>query len=281
MGSAPLIWSGGRIIPSAALSVGVTDRTFEHGLGLFETLRTWNGRAVLLDRHLERMIQSARVLGLPLDTAALPDAAAVSALRQANSVSGDVRLRITVSGGVTEFDGSVVWMTCGDLPEPAPVHGVKLLTGPLIEHGTWLIDFDDPLARHKTLNYWLKRLALQQAQRFGSDESLSRTADGAVWEGTRTNLFAIVDQTLITPSGEGPILRGIMRERILELASSVGLKIEQVQLSPRDLIKSEEIFLTNSVRGIVPVGQIGQRQREAPGRWTQALQQELLTLVSR
>ena len=55
-----MIWVGGRIVPDDALRVSVLDRTFEHGLGLFETLRTWNGRAPLLDRHLARMTRSAR-----------------------------------------------------------------------------------------------------------------------------------------------------------------------------------------------------------------------------
>ena len=54
-----MIWVGGRIVPDDALTVSVRDRTFEHGLGLFETLRTWGGRATLLDRHKSRMLRSA------------------------------------------------------------------------------------------------------------------------------------------------------------------------------------------------------------------------------
>ncbi len=75
-----MIWVGGAVVPDDALRISVTDRTFEHGLGLFETLRTWNGHAPLLDRHLARMTGSARALGLPLDPDALPDAGAVAAL---------------------------------------------------------------------------------------------------------------------------------------------------------------------------------------------------------
>ena len=56
----PMIWVGGRIVPDDALTVSVLDRTFEHGLGLFETLRTWGGRAVLLDRHLARLALGRR-----------------------------------------------------------------------------------------------------------------------------------------------------------------------------------------------------------------------------
>ena len=61
-----MIWVHGEIVPDDALGISVLDRTFEHGLGLFETFRTWNGHATLLDRHLDRLTRSAHELGLPL-----------------------------------------------------------------------------------------------------------------------------------------------------------------------------------------------------------------------
>ena len=79
------------------------DRTFEHGLGLFETLPHLERPPELLDRHIERMKRSARELDLPLDDDQLPDARAVSDLIEANRDSSapgqDVRLRLTLSGG--------------------------------------------------------------------------------------------------------------------------------------------------------------------------------------
>ena len=70
-GHRAMIWTGGEIIPDEALRVSVLDRTFEHGLGLFETFRTWNGHATLLGRHRERMCRSAAALGLRLSSARL------------------------------------------------------------------------------------------------------------------------------------------------------------------------------------------------------------------
>ncbi|MBV8231221.1 MAG: aminotransferase class IV, partial [Planctomycetaceae bacterium] len=88
-----MIWVGGRVVPDDQLSVSVLDRTFEHGLGLFETLRSWSGRATLLDRHLSRLRRSAEELGLLIDPSALPDAEAVAILLRANGVEGDAMLR--------------------------------------------------------------------------------------------------------------------------------------------------------------------------------------------
>ena len=123
-GCSPLIWVHGEIVPDDALRISVLDRTFEHGLGLFETFRTWNGHATLLDRHLERLLRSAHELGLPLESSQLPDAAAVFQLIEANRASltpgEDVRLRLTLSGGLatTSVSSSVLWMTAGPLPPP-------------------------------------------------------------------------------------------------------------------------------------------------------------------
>src|SRR3982751_3077083 len=124
-----MIWVGGRIVPDEELKISVLDRTFEHGLGLFETLRTWNGRAPLLPRHLERITLSAQKLRLPLDPTALPDADAVAALLRADGVAGDAMLRITLSGGLSEAGGPAVWMRSGPLPPPTRPGGANLLLG--------------------------------------------------------------------------------------------------------------------------------------------------------
>ena len=62
-----MIWVDGKIVDDNELKISASDRAFEHGLGLFETLRTWHGGAPLLERHLDRMERSARALGLPFD----------------------------------------------------------------------------------------------------------------------------------------------------------------------------------------------------------------------
>jgi branched-subunit amino acid aminotransferase/4-amino-4-deoxychorismate lyase len=94
-----MIWHDGRIIPADDLKVGIDDRVFEHGLGLFETLRTWDGRAPLLSRHLDRLRASARELGIELDRVPLPDRDAVTDLLDAVELGGSVLLRLTLTAG--------------------------------------------------------------------------------------------------------------------------------------------------------------------------------------
>src|SRR5262249_61254026 len=89
-----MIWLRGEILADRELRVCALDRTFEHGLGLFETFRTWNGHPTLLKRHLERLCRSAAELGLNLDPRELPDATAVVRLRGAKQGAGPREVRL-------------------------------------------------------------------------------------------------------------------------------------------------------------------------------------------
>jgi branched-subunit amino acid aminotransferase/4-amino-4-deoxychorismate lyase len=269
-----MIWVAGRIVPDEELKVSVLDRTFEHGLGLFETLRTWDGRAVLLGRHLDRLRRSAKELGLPIDPASLPDADAVAELLRANHIEGDALLRITLTGSLSDSESSTLWMRSAPLPPPM---GEK---GATVALGFWEASWSDPLARHKTLNYWLRRMASERGREAGFDEVLSWTPDASHWEGTRTNLFIIRGDELITPTTAGPIVPGVMRDVVLERAADIPLTVtEDGEITDLTVMAADEIFLTNAVRGIIPVartsvlaGQCGIRWKGgAPGSWTQRL----------
>ncbi len=166
-----MIWVEGKILPDDGLTISVLDRTFEHGLGLFETLRTWGGRPTLLDRHKARMLRSAEELKLPIDPASLPDAEDVRALLEAEGLKEDRMLRITASGGTAEAP-PVVWMRSSQLPSLMGEGGASLLLN------AWKVAPKDPMARHKSLNYWSRRLAYEEAQRRGFDEAYERNRSG-------------------------------------------------------------------------------------------------------
>lgn len=270
-----MIWVDGSIVPENALKVSVLDRSFEHGLGLFETLRTWNGNALLLDRHLARLARSANVLHLPLDSLMLPDSDAVSQLIQAENLGPDVMLRITLTGGLTEFSGATLWMRAAPLPPAFRREGA------IVDLDTWRVEPSDHMAKHKSLNYWARRRAHAAAHGFGLDEVLSSSGpypETIVWEGSRTNLFVIRDNQLHTSPATGPIVPGIFRGLVLELAREIAMSVDSVSEIRRDQIRfADEVFLTNSVRGIIPVSRATPHQVSktydwpAPGPWTQRL----------
>lgn len=269
-----MIWVAGRIVRDEDLAVSVLDRTFEHGLGLFETLRTWNGKALLLPQHVERMRYSAAMLELPLEPAALPDDNAVEALLRAEGADGDVMLRITMSGGRSATDGAVLWMRALPLPPPLRHDGAVVIVG------GWHVARNDKLAQYKALNYWSRRLAYEPVRKLGIDESLSTAPDGTVWEGSRTNLFLVKGDVLCTPKKTGPIVPGIMRQLVLDHARDLPLTVREWDtVTCEMLFEADEVFLTNSVRGIIPVASAYYHEAwpssptrwHAPGPWTQQL----------
>lgn len=269
-----MIWVGGRIVPDEALTISVRDRTFEHGLGLFETFRTWKGRPTLLDRHLARMTRSAAELGLPLDPTALPDEGAVAELLRANRHEGDAVLRITMTGGTAPEGGAVVWMRSGALPPAARAGGAIL-------DRFWGVAYGDRTAHHKCLNYWHRRLAHDEAGARGTDEALSRTRDDLIWEGSRTNLFLVMGDLVTTPRADGPLVPGIMRGVVLERARGMGLKVGEGEFALSVLEQAHEAFLTNSVRGIVPIRRIRSRRFPAPGPVSMRLWDDILPWLER
>lgn len=264
-----MIWTRGELVADDALAVSVLDRTFEHGLGLFETLRTWNGRTTLLHRHLDRLCRSAEALGLPLNPAELPDHDAVNVLRRADGLGeGDRVIRITASGGTTERNSSRVWMRTLPLPAEPPPGGVRLGVIQTIAPG-------NPLDRHKSLNYWWNRVMHEAARSEGCDEVLLATPDGQIWQGSRTNLFLVRDGRLTTPGPHGPFLSGILRETLLLNVRRWGIEVCEEPIDRDRLAEADEVFLTNSVRGIIPVGCWEDRAWTAPGPWTHRLQRRL------
>lgn len=271
-----MIFSSGRILDESEFRLPINDRLLEHGLGLFETLRTWNGSPVLLSRHLARMIRSARALDLPLDESTLPDRSAVAELIAANGLTGDVRLRITLSGGSIENGegSSVVWMRSTPLDATTPIAPIKLLLAePRI---SWI----DPLARHKTINYWMRKWIYEQANSAGGDDGLITSHDGRVWESSRANLFLVFGDTLVTPGIDGPIVPGVMRSVVVERARAIGMTVIESDVTIDRVERADEVFLTNSVRGVIPVARTPARSLRAPGPRTIELTQSLLMFLN-
>jgi branched-chain amino acid aminotransferase len=115
----------------------------------------------------------------------------------------------------------------------------------------------DPTA--KTGNYLSHVLAIREARAAGAYEALMLDRDGFVTEGTTSNVFAVRGATLVTPPLAVGILEGVTRGLVLALARELGVPAREERLRPRDLEAADEIFITSSVREIVPVTRLGGR----------------------
>lgn len=241
----PMAWSKGRIVPIHEVKIPANDRTFEHGLGLFETLRSWNSHLSTFDMNLARMKSAANRWGIDLDSN-LPDVHALMDLKFASGLDSDALFRITASGGTDS--GSTVFVQAKPLPPAFPAGGLNIIVS------RQKIDSNSPISSDKSLNYLARRLAHEEAAFEGANEALLTSPDGRIWEGSRSNLFLVKGESLLTPSlAAGPIVSGVMRELVIQVARSLDTEVRETDIRIDEVDSADEIFLTNCVRGVMPV----------------------------
>jgi branched-subunit amino acid aminotransferase/4-amino-4-deoxychorismate lyase len=261
----PLAWHRGRIRPLAEILISAADRTFEHGLGLFETMRGQAGRVPLYERHMRRLNRSAAELRLRLDPMLLPSEGALAdLLEQADLASGPARVRLVLTGGSAAVPGEAF----------ASVFPVIPLSGSAITlaESFWPVDERDPLVQHKSLNYWLRRRAADDALAMGADDMLSMDSQGHVWESAKAALFAVVDGRWTAPSADGPFLRSVAAGCVEELLTeTLRLELDRRTITPEVLRNASELILANAVRGPMAVAQWGGVRYDASGLGISAL----------
>ena len=166
------------------------------------------------------------------------------------------RVRLTVSAGSMQGDPGAeaqpltVCVTAAPLsPPPATVYenGVQVV---VTEHR---VSPSDPIAGHKTTAYLPRLLGLREAQRARCMEALWFTTSKYLAEGSISNVFVIHDGVLKTPPLDTPVLPGVARGAVLELAHKADIKAEECPLSIDDLLDAEEVFLTNVIIEVMPV----------------------------
>ena len=226
------------------------DRGLLFGDGCFEVLRTWNGVAVDLGAHLDRLAGTIAALGL--HTLARADLGrAVEAAITAAAHPGDVRIRIVVTRG----PGALAARTAELGPGRAIVI-VEPLGAPPAGLTAAIVDW--PLPRrvgpgHKTLAYLDHVIARDLARAAGADEAIRLDAEGRAVEGATSNLFAVIEGTVVTTPVDAGVLPGIVRARVLTQCAALGRPVRLAPIELPQLRGASELFVTSSLRGVVPI----------------------------
>jgi branched-chain amino acid aminotransferase len=243
------LWLNGTLVGAGTARIEPGDRGFTLGDGLFETIRYAEGRAVRLDRHLERLRHGAGFLGIPLDRSDAEIAAGLDAVIAAQLLTAAV-IRITLTRGPAPR---------GLLPPPVPAPTLMIAAAPLASpvppaHAVIATvtrrNEASPLSRLKTLNYLDNILARREALERGADEAILLNTRGKVAEASAANLFILADGVLKTPPVEDGALPGIARAVLIERCGAI-----EASLSPDDLARAGAVFLSNSL-GLRPVAAI-------------------------
>src|SRR5690606_2159815 len=252
-------------------SIPANDRGLAYGDGLFETIRIAAGRLLFAEAHLERLSHGAAVLGIPCDHAAIRSWME-TALAQAPA-EGVLKLVLTRGPGgrgyrPPEAAQPTCVISCHPLPDlPATLlerGGQAFLCRQRLAH-------QGVLAGIKHLNRLEQVLASQEfATHHEAFEGLMLDQENRVVEGTRSNLFMVLDGRWQTPALTRCGIRGILRQHLLE---HFGGRLEEADIPLARLHEAEELFVANSVFGVVPLTRLeldGKVLECAIGPFTQA-----------
>jgi para-aminobenzoate synthetase/4-amino-4-deoxychorismate lyase len=209
----------------------MTPRKPDPSQGIFETMLVIDGAPVAPEAHLSRLeasLETVYGVGLPAQAEQLL-AGHATGLKL-----GRIRLTFVPNGGIEVEAGEI------DRSLHFPEHPISLR--PLAVSGG--------LGCHK----WVDRTVLPS---LGQGEAALLVDGDEVLEADRANVFAVRKRTLFTPPLDGRILPGVTRATMVGLARDEGIEVFESTLRLDDLGEAEEVFLTNSIRGIEPVGSLG------------------------
>jgi branched-chain amino acid aminotransferase len=267
----------GALVAPAQARVSVLDRGFLYGDSVYEVVRTYRGRPFELGAHLRRLAHSAERLGLlprwdaPTTTAELERTlAAARALpppppdpEAAPWNEGEWAARVVMTRGAGELGldpalavdplAVVIVQPVAGPPARAYSEGVKVVLASVPRPSPRSVD---PTA--KTGAHLPHVLAVREARAAGAHEALLRDGEGRVTEGCSSSLFAVRGGTLVTPPLAAGILEGVTRGVVLRLARAEGVPVREAMLHPEDLEAAAEVFITSTMREILPVVRVGE-----------------------
>ena len=253
----------GELVPADAATVSVRDRGFMYGDAVFETLRAYGGDVFRWDAHAERLADSAAAISLDHGLSDADLKRRVDETLSANDLD-DAYVKLSVTRGVQPGK-----LTPGPEVEPTVVVQVKPLSrGGVAGEPLW----DGPAtlqtvktrripdealpSRAKTHNYLNGILARLELRVSDADEAVMLDGDGRLTEGATSNLFFVDSGVLCTPSLDGPILPGITRAEVLDIARDEEIPVREGAFTPDDLRDAAEAFVTNTTWEIRPVATV-------------------------
>lgn len=205
-----------------------------HGFGLFETLRVVRGRPLRLEAHLERLAAGARFLDLEPP----PEAGAVLDFLAARTPCPGLDLGVL---RLVAVDRGLL-VTAGPWAASRPARIALGVSRAIRRFGA------SPLNRFKTLSCLENRLLAREAEQRGLFEVIALNERGRLTDGSRTNVFLVLDGSLLTPAAADGALPGVARRALLE----AGLARE-AHLTGADLDRAEAVLLSNALQGAIPV----------------------------
>lgn len=276
------VYINGKIVnaDSKDAVVSVFDRGLNYGDGVFETLKAENCLVQFKKEHISRLTRNAAAIGIQQSGFQrllndIKNGAIERLLRESNLAKVTAYVRITITRGI-DLSGHLPSL---DL-KPTTIIVVKPLEEKVLYKirstgatAVLLNTLPGAMPQVKSLNFLQNVMGKAEATRKGAYEGLF-TNKGLVTEGTASNIFIVKNNIIKTPPADELILPGIMRRAVILLAKKQKLEVMEKAVSPNDVLKADEAFLTNSIIGIVPLVKLSNKRIRTgkPGPITRYLQ---------
>ncbi|MDQ0163390.1 aminodeoxychorismate lyase [Aeribacillus alveayuensis] len=250
------LYLNGEFVHQKDAFISPFDHGYLYGLGVFETLRVYKGHPFLLDDHLERLRHGLIQLNISYSIDREMAENIINELLQLNNLQ-DAYVRINISAGEEELG-----LSANPYVKPTVIFFMKDIHLPKNQQkeGRFLtIKRNSPegsfrLKSHHFLNNMLAKREIGPNPKV---EGIFLTEEGYVAEGIVSNIFWVHNNIVYTPSINTGILNGITRQFVLECLRKLDIPFIEGFFTPNELLKSDEVFITNSLQEIVPITNIG------------------------
>lgn len=258
------IYLDGQLVDAADAKISVFDHGLLYGDGVFEGIRLYGGNVFRLEQHLERLEYSAKAILLKMPWTRAEISQAVCDTCRANHLK-DAYIRLVVTRGVGDL-GLSPWLCprpsifiiadkIALYPEKYYTEGLEIVTVPTRRMNPAALS-----PAIKSLNYLNNILAKIEAKQFGALEAIMLNDQGFVAECTGDNIFIVHKGKIFTPEAQQGALKGITRDAIFEIASEIGVPIEEHNLTRYDVWNADEVFLTGTGAEVIPVVKLDGRE---------------------
>ncbi|HDN97621.1 MAG: branched-chain amino acid aminotransferase [Candidatus Omnitrophota bacterium] len=258
-----LVYLNGKMVPEEEAKISIFDHAVLYGDGVFEGLRSYNGKIFKLDEHLERLYISAKaiMLKIPLEFSEMRKAV-IETVKVNNLKDSYIRIVVTRGIGDLGLDPTIcknqsVFIIASKLQlysESFYEKGLEIVTVPTRRN---LCESLNPAI--KSLNYLNNILAKIEAMNCGAMEGLMLNNEGYISECTGENVFIIKKKKVFTPPVYAGTLPGITREVVIEIVKNMGLEVKEMLLTRYDLYSCDECFITGTAAEIMPVTCVDKR----------------------
>lgn len=275
------VYNNGQFVDTEGFTLRSSNRGFRFADGFFETVRLVSGKPVFLEHHFSRILEALKAYRIerPLQFSLQKLESEIIQLAEKNQILQGGRVRITITRKATGFY----------LPEGREME--YFIEAVALESNRFNLNVDglrvdvypemkkdiNRLSMFKNIDAKMYVLASLYAQDHQLDDTLIQNYRGGVIETTTSNIFLVSNGVLYTSTLEDGAIAGIMRMQIINLAIENGIKVYECTLNPQNLLAADELFITNSIKGIQWVGSYRTKRyyNEMAGRLTGMLNVKL------